>query len=90
MEIKTSRDFHLEGLDSYNGEVKFKEEYVNKKWVAVDDLIKEIDVLTDRIICIPNYSDGETHVQYAFRYGKLMQKVLKDKLTAFQSQVKPK
>lgn len=55
-------------------------EFQFKKWAELDELIKEIDCLTDRIICIPNYSDGETHVQYAFRYGKLMQKSLKKKL----------
>lgn len=40
----------------------------------------EIEHITDRIICIPNYSGGETHVQYAYRYANLVKKVLKKKL----------
>ena len=55
---------------------------VIKRWVAVDELIKEIDVLVDRIICIPNYSDGETHIQYAYRYAKFMREMLKKKFNS--------
>ncbi len=66
--IKEARDTHL----------RFKR--IHKDCIPKQKVKDEIEHITDRIICIPNYSEGETHVQYAYKYVGLIKKSLKKRL----------
>ncbi len=73
-------------VEDYNNHQSFKL-HSSDVFIPMKDFDKykkklkdEIEHVTDRIICIPNYSDKETHVQYAYRYAGMIKNVLKKKM----------
>ena len=78
IEIKTTndierrlRDFILDAKDLER--IDKRDKYCDKKWVAVDDMLK---LINQKLITIPHYTDGETHLQYLERYKQYIIKQL--------------